>query len=173
MAEEPEQMLEQDRVTTAFRREEGRAEVAVRQQHRDAAGKNRERQHEQERRHQHGPGKERHLVQRHARGAHVEDRGDEVDRAEDRRGAGNVQRQDREIHRRTRLARGRERRIIVQPPPTPLAPGGPSTNIEISSRPNAAGSSQNEMLFMRGKAMSGAPIMIGTNQLAKPPISAA
>ena len=28
------------------------------------------------------------------------------------------------------------------------------------------------MLFMRGKAMSGAPIMIGTNQFAKPPISA-
>ena len=28
------------------------------------------------------------------------------------------------------------------------------------------------MLFMRGKAMSGAPIMIGTNQLPKPPIIA-
>ena len=36
----------------------------------------------------------------------------------------------------------------------------------------AGGSSQNEMLFMRGNAMSGAPIMIGTIQLAKPPISA-
>ena len=28
------------------------------------------------------------------------------------------------------------------------------------------------MLFIRGKAMSGAPIMIGTNQLPKPPIIA-
>ena len=28
------------------------------------------------------------------------------------------------------------------------------------------------MLLRRGKAMSGAPIMIGTNQLPKPPISA-
>jgi hypothetical protein len=28
------------------------------------------------------------------------------------------------------------------------------------------------MLFMRGKAMSGAPIMSGTNQLPKPPIKA-
>ena len=37
---------------------------------------------------------------------------------------------------------------------------------------NEAGSSQNEMLFMRGNAMSGAPIMIGTNQLPKPPIIA-
>ena len=41
----------------------------------------------------------------------------------------------------------------------------------MSSR-KAGGSSQNEMLFMRGNAMSGAPIMIGTIQLAKPPISA-
>ena len=37
---------------------------------------------------------------------------------------------------------------------------------------SAGGSSQNEMLFMRGNAMSGAPIMIGTNQLPKPPIIA-
>ena len=36
----------------------------------------------------------------------------------------------------------------------------------------AGGSSQNEMLFMRGNAMSGAPIISGTNQLAKPPIMA-
>jgi len=40
------------------------------------------------------------------------------------------------------------------------------------SRINEKGSNQNEMLFMRGNAMSGAPIMIGTNQLPKPPISA-
>ena len=32
--------------------------------------------------------------------------------------------------------------------------------------------SQKLTLFMRGKAMSGAPIMIGTNQLPKPPIIA-
>ena len=37
---------------------------------------------------------------------------------------------------------------------------------------NATGKSQNEMLFMRGKAMSGAPIMSGTSQLPKPPIMA-
>ena len=36
----------------------------------------------------------------------------------------------------------------------------------------AGGSSQNEMLFMRGKAMSGAPIISGTNQLPNPPIIA-
>ncbi len=60
----------------------------------------------------------------------------------------------------------------IQPVPTPWAPGGPSTNIEISSSVIAAGSSQKETLFMRGNAMSGAPIMSGTNQLPKPPIIA-
>ena len=35
-----------------------------------------------------------------------------------------------------------------------------------------AGSSQNEMLFMRGNAMSGAPIINGTIQLPNPPIIA-
>ncbi len=34
------------------------------------------------------------------------------------------------------------------------------------------GSSQNEMLFIRGNAMSGAPIISGVNQLPKPPIIA-
>src|SRR3546814_9452623 len=42
MAEEPEQMLEQDRIAAAGRIEEGRAEVAVGQQHRDRAAQNRE-----------------------------------------------------------------------------------------------------------------------------------
>jgi hypothetical protein len=61
---------------------------------------------------------------------------------------------------------------MVQPAPTPGEPGSPSTNIEVSSSANEAGSSQNEMLFMRGNAMSGAPIISGTNQLPKPPIIA-
>ena len=61
---------------------------------------------------------------------------------------------------------------MVQPVPTPLAPGSPSTKVEISSSAKEAGSSQNEMLFMRGNAMSGAPIISGTNQLPKPPIIA-
>ena len=43
---------------------------------------------------------------------------------------------------------------------------------EVQSSANEAGSSQNEMLFIRGKAMSGAPIMIGTNQFPKPPMRA-
>src|SRR6185437_9058470 len=61
---------------------------------------------------------------------------------------------------------------MVQPPPAPCKPVGPSTNIAMMSRRKAGGSSQNEMLFMRGNAMSGAPIISGTNQLPKPPIMA-
>ena len=51
-------------------------------------------------------------------------------------------------------------------------PGSPSTNSEESSSAKEAGNSQNEMLFMRGNAMSGAPIISGTNQLPNPPIIA-
>src|ERR1700746_278973 len=60
----------------------------------------------------------------------------------------------------------------VQPAPTPLAPGSPSMKDEINNSAKEAGNSQNEMLFMRGNAMSGAPIISGTNQLPKPPIIA-
>ena len=38
-------------------------------------------------------------------------------------------------------------------------------------RINEGGSSQNLKLFIRGKAMSGAPIIRGTNQFPMPPIS--
>ena len=51
-------------------------------------------------------------------------------------------------------------------------PGSPVTNSDVSNRVIAAGRSQNEMLFRRGNAMSGAPIINGTIQLPKPPISA-
>lgn len=49
--------------------------------------------------------------------------------------------------------------------PAPL-----STRPPAKSREREGGSNQNLMLFIRGKAMSGAPIISGTNQLPKPPI---
>ena len=55
----------------------------------------------------------------------------------------------------------------VQPAPTP-----PSTKADPTSRIAAGTSSQKLMLFMRGNAMSGAPIISGTNQFPKPPIIA-
>ena len=45
-------------------------------------------------------------------------------------------------------------------------------NRPMQIRTNAGGSSQKLMLFSRGNAMSGAPIISGMNQLPKPPISA-
>ena len=53
----------------------------------------------------------------------------------------------------------------VQPVPTPL-----STKPDANKRDKAGGKSQNLMLFIRGKAMSGAITISGTSQLPNPPI---
>ena len=112
VAEEPEQVLEQHRIAAAGRIEERGAEIAVADQHGDRAGQHRDRQQQQERRHQLAPDEQRHLVQRHAGRAHVEDGGDEVDRAEQRTGAGEMQREQRAVHADARLVgRVRQRRI--------------------------------------------------------------
>ena len=59
---------------------------------------------------------------------------------------------------------------MVQPAPTPLAPGSPSKKEDVGDNAKEAGSSQNEMLPL-GNAMSGrADHPGGTNQLPKPPI---
>jgi hypothetical protein len=52
----------------------------------------------------------------------------------------------------------------VQPVPAPN-----STNEEVNKRNSDGGNNQNEILFKRGKAISGAPIISGTNQLPNPP----
>jgi hypothetical protein len=54
----------------------------------------------------------------------------------------------------------------VQPVPAP-----PSTRLDVSNNNNAGGNNQKLRLFNRGKAMSTAPISIGTNQLPNPPIN--
>lgn len=53
----------------------------------------------------------------------------------------------------------------VHPVPTPL-----SFPAEVNRSINAGGINQKLMFFMRGKAMSGAPIIKGTNQFPNPPI---
>lgn len=60
------------------------------------------------------------------------------------------------------LARGG---YTVQPVPAPA-----STPAEARSKKKEGGSNQKLMLFIRGKAMSGAPSIRGINQLPKPPI---
>jgi hypothetical protein len=62
-----------------------------------------------------------------------------------------------------KLARGEYK---VQPVPTP-----PSITLDINNKVNAGGNNQKLKLFNRGKAISGAPKSIGTNQLPKPPTS--
>ena len=54
----------------------------------------------------------------------------------------------------------------VQPVPTPA-----SDKIEATNSSNDGGNNQKLILFIRGKAISGAPIIKGTNQLPKPPIN--
>ena len=55
---------------------------------------------------------------------------------------------------------------IVHPTPTP-----PSITADNNNNTKLGGNSQKEMLFILGKAISGAPIIIGTNQFPNPPIS--
>jgi len=53
----------------------------------------------------------------------------------------------------------------VHPVPAPLSTSPPESN-----KINEGGNNQKLMLFIRGKAMSGAPIIRGTSQLPNPPI---
>ncbi|KAK4881713.1 hypothetical protein RN001_005032 [Aquatica leii] len=57
------------------------------------------------------------------------------------------------------------RGYTVQPVLAPF-----STNLLINNRDNEGGRSQNLILFIRGKAIAGAPNINGTNQLLNPPI---
>src|SRR3546814_5157256 len=72
------------------------------EQHGDGAAEHRQRQQQQESCDQYRPYEQRHLVQRHARRAHVEDCGDEVDGAENRGRAGQVHRENHHVDRHAR-----------------------------------------------------------------------
>ena len=54
----------------------------------------------------------------------------------------------------------------VQPVPTPA-----SVNIDANNNNSDGGNNQKLILFILGNAISGAPIIKGTNQLPKPPIN--
>ena len=61
---------------------------------------------------------------------------------------------------------------MTQLPPNPLPLAFPGTTKLINRQIRAVGKSQKDRLFMRGNAISGAPIIMGTNQLPNPPITA-
>ena len=80
--------------------------------------------------------------------------------------------EDREVHGGTWRALGGKRRIDGPACADAMATGRPGEEKGVRSSAKEAGSSQNEILFMRGNAMSGAPIIKGTIQLPNPPIIA-
>merc|ERR1719187_1765447 len=77
-----------------------------------------------------------------------------------------MKRKDTKVHGRASMSNpGRQRRVTVHPVPTPL-----STIPLVNSKVREGGSIQNLILFIRGKAISGAPNIRGTSQLPNPPI---
>ena len=83
MPEEPEHVLEHHRVAAARWIEEAGAEEVVGEQHGDRAREHRHHRDQQISGDQPGPDEQRHLQQVHARGPHVHDGDDDVDRAHD------------------------------------------------------------------------------------------
>ena len=83
VAEEPEQVLPEDRAAVVGV-EDLRTEVPVDVEHQQRRGEDRERQQDQQARHQDVPGEDRHPEHRHAGRAQRDHRGDHVDAAEDR-----------------------------------------------------------------------------------------
>ncbi len=84
VTEEPEDVLEQDRVTAACNIKEAGAEVTVGQQHGDGTCQNGQGQKQQPSRHEDRPRKKRHFEHCHAWGTHVQECRDDVDRTKDR-----------------------------------------------------------------------------------------
>src|SRR5690606_13552941 len=109
VAEEPEHVLEQHRVTAARGVEEAGAEVDIHQHHGDGTGEYRHHGNQQEGGDQPGPHEQRHLHQGHAGGAHVEHGGDDVDGTHDRGRTHDVHREDEVVHRRWRIGGGQGR----------------------------------------------------------------
>ena len=80
MAKEPEHVLEHDRIAAASGIEKRGTEMTIGEHHRNRPGQYRHDRDQQVSSDQPGPHEQRHLHQGHARGTHVEDGGDDVDR---------------------------------------------------------------------------------------------
>jgi hypothetical protein len=83
-----------------------------------------------------------------------------------------VEREDREVERGPGWPVVESGGIDRPAPPKPERARRPLEEERHDESRKPATVSQNEMLFMRGNAMSGAPIISGTNQFPNPPISA-
>ena len=107
VTEEPQDVLVQYRITAACWVKERETKVAVHQQHGDCASQYGQRQKDQPARHEDRPAEQGHLEQGHTRGTHVQESCDHVDRTQNGRSTGYVNREDREIHRHTAFTNGK------------------------------------------------------------------
>ncbi len=82
--EEPEEVLEQHRITAAGGIKKGSAKMTVGQQHGHRPGKHWHHGNQEEGGDHPGPHEQGHLHQGHARCTHIEDRDDDIDSAEHR-----------------------------------------------------------------------------------------
>ncbi len=115
VAEEPEQVLPQQRRAALGRVEEVRAEVAVSSSIVTVAASDGQREDDQVRVDQDRPHEQRHAAPAHAGRAHVVDRRDEVDRAEDRGQAGEVDHVDPRVLAAARRVLLRRQRHVGEP----------------------------------------------------------
>ena len=103
MAEHPEEVLPEERITAGGDLVEAGAGVAIHGQQDQGDRDRREGHDDQNLRDQHGPGEDRHAHHAHARSAHVEDRGDEVDAGGDRCDAEHLQADHPEVDMAARV----------------------------------------------------------------------
>jgi hypothetical protein len=115
VAEDPEQVLPQDRHAARFRHVEQRAEGAVHDHLEQRDGERREREDDQEAGDQHHPGEHRHAHHRHAGRAHVDDGDDQVHGRHQRADAAHEQADHVEVGAQPRVVRQRRERRVRDP----------------------------------------------------------
>ena len=84
MAKEPKKMLPEERLPSPFGEKEARPESAIKQQHGKRSGQHRQSKQQQNGGDEERPNDQRHAEVAHAWGAHVDDRGDIVNRTHQR-----------------------------------------------------------------------------------------
>ena len=111
MAPDPDEVHVHHRIAAEIVREEVRADVAVERQQHQHRREHRERGDDQHVRAQRGPGEHRHLHQRHAGRAHLDDGREQVHAGQQRADAGDLQRPDVVVdaHVRTVVDAGKRR----------------------------------------------------------------
>ena len=135
--EEPEQMLPEQRLPVAGRKEETGPERLVEEQHDQRAGQNRDGQKDQDRGDEERPGGQRQAEPGHPRRAHVDDGRDIVDRARERCEAQNGQADQPELLPQVDagiLPVGAERGVGC-----PARPGGSSLNRKARKHEQSGG----------------------------------